>query len=307
MKFKEIHAFQAVMRSGSMTAAATELYTSQPNVSRLIAQLEYSTGLTLFTRTAGRLHPTEEALAFVREVERAFVGLDALKDAARNIRQFGKGRLRIATVPSLAMTVVPLVLQRFHAEYPDVNVAMETGSTQLVADQVGSRYCDLGLVSFLPPAAVTEARPVAELSGCCVLPPGHRLASLEAITPADLAGESFISMSHGDGLRAAVDAAFASDDRRVMHFETPYGATICKMVGLGLGVGIVNPLVARMHAAEVVIRPFRPQIPFVSYLLLARNRPANVLVDRFTERMIAVIAAETASLPATLSGFGMTA
>jgi DNA-binding transcriptional LysR family regulator len=291
------------MRSGSMTAAATELYTSQPNVSRLIAQLESSTGLTLFTRNAGRLIPTEEGLAFLREVERAFVGLDTLKDAARNIRQFGKGRLRIAAVPSLAMTVLPLVLQRFHADYPGVNVAMETGSTQLVADSVGSRYCDLGLVSFLPPAAVTDAQPVAELAGCCVLPPGHRLASLDVITPADLAGESFISMSHGDGLRAAVDAAFADDDRRVMHFETPYGATICKMVGLGLGVGIVNPLVARMHAAEVVVRPFRPRIPFVSYLLLARNRPANVLADRFIERLMELIAAEMASLPPGLSGF----
>lgn len=307
MKFKEISAFQAVMRSGSMTAAATELYTSQPNVSRLIAQLESSTGLTLFMRSAGRLIPTEEGLAFLREVERAFVGLDTLKDAARNIRQFGKGRLRIAAVPSLAMTVLPLVLQRFHADYPGVNVAMETGSTQLVADSVGSRYCDLGLVSFLPPAAVTDAQPVAELAGCCVLPPGHRLASLDVITPADLAGESFISMSHGDGLRAAVDAAFAADDRRVMHFETPYGATICKMVGLGLGVGIVNPLVARMHAAEVVVRPFRPRIPFVSYLLLARNRPANVLVDRFIERLMALIAAETATLPPGLSGFRMDA
>ncbi|WP_342050779.1 MULTISPECIES: LysR substrate-binding domain-containing protein [unclassified Cupriavidus] len=300
MKFKEIAAFQAVMRSGSMTAAATELYTSQPNVSRLIAQLEHSTGLTLFTRTAGRLTPTEEGLAFLREVDRAFVGIDALKDAARNIRQFGKGRLRIATVPSLALTVLPLVLQRFHADYPDVNVAMETGSTQLVAERVGSRYCDLGLVSFLPPTVVTEAMPVAELSGCCVLPPGHRLAGREVLTPVDLAGESFISMGHGDGLRAAIDAAFVDDDRRKMHFETPYGATICKMVGLGLGVAIVNPLVARMHMSEVVIRPFLPRIPFVSYLLLARNRPANVLVDRFTERMIEVIAAETASLPLSL-------
>ena len=307
MKFKEIQAFQAVMRSGSMTAAAAELHTSQPNVSRLIAQLEYGTGLTLFTRTAGRLVPTEEGLAFVREVERAFVGLDALKDAARDIRQFGKGRLRIASVPSLAMTVLPLVLQRFHADYPDVHVAMETGSTQLVADRVGGRYCDLGLVSYLPPAAVTDAQPVADLSGCCVLPPGHRLASHDVITPADLAGESFISMSHGDGLRAAVDAAFAADDRRVLHFETPYGATICRMVGLGLGAGIVNPLVARLHLNEVVVRPFAPRIPFVSYLLLARNRPANVLVDRFIAEMIAGIAAETASLPAELSGFGMDA
>lgn len=299
MKFKEIYAFRAVMRTGSMTAAANELFMSQPNVSRLISQLEASTGLTLFTRNAGRLAPTEEGLAFLREVDRTFVGLEALKDAARNIRQFGAGRLRIATVPSLAMTVLPLVLQRFHADHPDVYVAMETGSTQLVAEQVGSRYCELGLVSYLPTAAVTEAHPVAELSGCCVLPPGHRLAAREVITPADLAGEPFISMAHGDGLRAAVDAAFAGDDRRVMHFETPYGATICNMVGLGLGVGIVNPLVARMYRhTNIVVRPFEPRIPFVSYLLLARNRPANMLVDRFIKRLREVIATETEGLAA---------
>lgn len=297
MKFKEVDAFRAVMRSGSMTAAAAELYTSQPNVSRLIGQLETSTGLVLFTRSAGRLAPTEEGLAFLREVDRAFVGLGALKDAARNIRQFGKGRLRIATVPSLAMTVLPLVLQKFHADHPDVTVAMDTGSTQLVADWVGGRVCDLGLVSYLPPTAVTEARPVCDLAGCCVLPPGHRLAARAFIEPADLAGESFISMAHGDGLRAAVDAAFASDDRRILHFETPYGATICQMVGLGLGVGIVNPLVARLYRhTGIEVRPFRPRVPFVSYLLLARNRPANGLVERFNTLVGEVIAAERAAL-----------
>jgi DNA-binding transcriptional LysR family regulator len=298
MKFKEVDAFRAVMRLGSMTAAAAELYTSQPNVSRLIAQLEASTGLALFTRTAGRLTPTEEGLAFQREVDRAFVGLGALKDAARNIRQFGGGRLRIATVPSLALTVLPLVLQRFHADHPGVTVAMDTGSTQLVADWVGRRVCDLGLVSYLPPAAVTQARPVCDLAGCCVLPPGHRLAGKEFIEPADLAGESFISMAHGDGLRAAVDAAFAGDDRRIMHFETPYGATICQMVGLGLGVGVVNPLVARIHGhTGILVRPFRPRVPFVNYLLLARNRPANGLVDRFNALVEEVIAAEVGTMP----------
>jgi DNA-binding transcriptional LysR family regulator len=297
MKFKEIDAFRAVMRSGSMTAAAAALYTSQPNVSRLVGQLEASTGLTLFTRTAGRLAPTEEGLAFLREVDRAFVGLHALKDAARNIRQFGKGRLRVGTVPSLAMTVLPLVLQRFHADHPEVTVAMDTGSTQLVADWVGSRVCDLGLVSYLPPTAVTEARPVCDLAGCCVLPPGHRLADRTVVGPADLAGESFISMAHGDGLRAAVDDAFADDDRRVMHFETPYGATICQMVGLGLGVGIVNPLVARLYRhTGIEVRPFLPRVPFVSYLLLARNRPANGLVDRFYGLVEEVVAAESAGL-----------
>ena len=82
-----------------------------------------------------------------------------------------------------------------------------------------------------------------------------------------------------------------------MHFETPYGATICQMVGLGLGVGIVNPLVARgFRHTGIEIRRFLPRVPFVSYLLLARNRPANSLVDRFNALIEEVIAAESNDL-----------
>jgi len=297
MKFKEINAFRTVMRSGSMTAAAEALYTSQPNVSRLISQLEASTGLMLFTRTPGRLVPTEEAFAFLREVDRAFVGLDALKDSARNIRHFGKGRLRIATVPSLAMTILPLVLQRFHASHPEVTVAMDTGSTQLVTDLVASQTCDLGLVSYLPASGIAESKPIFDIAGCCILPPGHRLTQKAFIEPSDLAGESFISMAHGDGLRARIDAAFAEDDRRILHFETPHGSTICQMVGLGLGVGIVNPLVAAKNRhTGIEIRPFLPRVSFVSYLLLARNRPFNSMVDRLCSLIDEIVAVETDGL-----------
>jgi DNA-binding transcriptional LysR family regulator len=70
MNLKHIEAFRAVMLAGSMTAAAKELFTSQPNISRLITQLERETGLLLFQRSGVRLIPTSEGNAFFREVER---------------------------------------------------------------------------------------------------------------------------------------------------------------------------------------------------------------------------------------------
>ncbi|WP_324090099.1 type 2 periplasmic-binding domain-containing protein [Bordetella hinzii] len=51
-------------------------------------------------------------------------------------------------------------------------------------------------------------------------------------------------MTQGDGTRAAVDAAF-EPDRRKLILDTPYAATICRMVAMGLGVSVINPLVMR--------------------------------------------------------------
>lgn len=59
MNFKQVEAFRAVMLSGSMTAAAEALHTSQPNISRLIAQLERLNGFSLFERIGSRLVPTD--------------------------------------------------------------------------------------------------------------------------------------------------------------------------------------------------------------------------------------------------------
>ena len=92
MKFKQIETFRVVMLTRSMTLAAKELHTTQPNISRFIAQLEAETGLHLFERKAGRLTPTAEGEAFYQEVQRSFLGMDALEDSVRLIRQLGRGR-----------------------------------------------------------------------------------------------------------------------------------------------------------------------------------------------------------------------
>ncbi len=99
MSFRHIEAFRAVMATGSMTEASRRLHTSQPQVSRLIGQLEGITGLPLFDRGGSRLIPTLDGTRFHAEVERAFVGLASLEAAAGRIRAFGAERLRSPPCP----------------------------------------------------------------------------------------------------------------------------------------------------------------------------------------------------------------
>ena len=128
MGLKHIEAFRAVMLSGSMTEASRRMHTSQPQISRLIGQLETITQFALFDRNGSRLTPTLDGSRFFQEVEKTFVGLSALESAAAGIRSFGADRLSVAAMPRLAGGLLTRIVATFKADYPDVMVSIHSGT-----------------------------------------------------------------------------------------------------------------------------------------------------------------------------------
>lgn len=289
--FKQIEAFRAVILAGSMTAAADDMQTSQPNVSRWITQLEEVTCLRLFDRLRGRIRPTDEGLAFFEEVQRSFVGLKTLENSAHNIRRFGTGRLRIAASPLISFALLPRVILAFKARNPTVSVSVYTNDSSKVAEWVASRFCDIGLASLIvDPLGLKVAR-VYSAPGILIMPKGHPLASKAVANPNDLDGEQFVSQTYNAPTRARIDQVFAvpGPDRRLITLETPFAGTICKMVAIGLGISIVNPLLAHELGPNVEVRHFRPVIPFSTYLLLPHNRTISTLAMQFKEVLLGVL------------------
>lgn len=285
MNFRQIEAFRAVMLTGSMTEAAETLGTSQPGISRLIAQLEAATKLKLFVRGSPRLQPTADAIAFHTEVERVFSGLLNLEQAARDIRFFGTGHLRIACLPALALGFMPRVIKKFSSVYPDVRITLQARSSSTVYEWVASQQCDFGIAARGPDMKGTESESFLTVPGVCILPPGHPLSNKTTIEPNDLAGERFISLGLSDNTRASVDRAFEDAGiERVITLETQYAATICAAVIEGLGVSIVNPFVAPDFLPRgIVIKRFRPEIMIEKMLLFPANRPRSRLTSSFIE------------------------
>ncbi|MGF6266872.1 DNA-binding transcriptional LysR family regulator [Paraburkholderia youngii] len=285
MNLKHVEAFRAVMVAGSMTAAAKALFTSQPNVSRLISQLERETGLLLFQRSGVRLIPTSEGTAFFREVERAYVGLQGLANAAAQIRNLGSGRLRIAAMPSAGLTLVPHAIKRFQALHPDVTVSLHVNTSGTVNHWTASQFCDLGVAVYISEASNCEVEMLSTVAAVCVMPAVHRLASKAVIRPADLEGESFISLCHGDGTRAQMDEVFLrAGVERKLAIEAQYTAICCELVRCGMGVTLAHPGVALDFAGpDIAIRPFSPAVMFPMYLLFPPHRPRERLASAFIE------------------------
>ncbi|CAM3862783.1 LysR family transcriptional regulator [Bordetella tumulicola] len=289
------------MLTGSTTAAAGVLHTSQPNVSRSIGQLEKATGLNLFHRSPGKLTPTEEGRLFFNEVQRSYVGLERLDEAAKRVRLFGSGSLRIAAVPTLALGLIPRAIKRFVADHPSVNISIHTGHSMVVTQWVDQQFCDIGVVSQLSAQAyAVDPDMLYEVGGVCLLPKDHRLASKSRIVPTDLEGEAFIALAMHDGLRHSIDRVFeVAGVTRKITLESPYSSVICSLVSLGMGISIVNPIIMRDYRdADIVFRPFEPQIPYRCSMLFPTGRRENRLVDRFAQTLRVLAAEECADVEA---------
>jgi DNA-binding transcriptional LysR family regulator len=285
MNFKQIEAFRTVMLTGSMTAAAQQLHTSQSNVSRAIGKLESEIGFELFDRVAGRVIPTRGGEALFREVTRAFVGLDSLAESANAIRDAGVGTLRVAAAASICIGVMPRVVRMFSERYPTVRVVVDTGASSVIANWTATQHCDIGIVSNVSDKPGVVASLLHSESAVCVLPSGHRLAGRKRLTAQDLDGERFISLPSGGAMRRAIDAAFPNDGR-IMVLETPFSGTICRMVSEGIGVSLVNPIITRtMKLPGIVTVPFRPRIHLKSYLLRSQLAPRDTHANYFVSCM----------------------
>ena len=287
MRFSHVEAFRAVMLSGSTTSAAQILHTSQPNVSRSIAQLEKSTGLRLFERLPGKVIPTSDGLSFFKEVQRSFVGLRRLEEAAMRIGRFSGGFLRVAAIPTLALGLIPRTIKRFAQIYPEASISIHTGHSTAVSQWVDEQSCDVGVVSHLIETYGFESEELYQIDGVFIMPKDHRLAAKSCIGPADLAGESYISFSRNEYGRSDVDEIFeeAGIIRHII-LETPYSSITCSLVGQGLGVAIVNPIAAQDYRhMGVVTRPFSPPVKHAATLIYPKGRPEDRLVSSFVKTL----------------------
>lgn len=288
MNLRQLEAFRAVMMSGSVTQAAHSLNLSQPAVSKMIADLEHAVGFKLFVRSKGTaLGVTPEAEAFLFEVERSFIGISALKQAALDIRNMSTGNLRIAALPALGVSFLPDVISEYRQRRPGVTIHLQTRSSSTVRHWISNQQFEVGLATRAREFPGIRMEKFLRCAGACVLPLGHALASHDTIVPADLKGERFISLATEDPTRRRIDRLFedAGVERNIV-VETQYAMTICALVKQGVGCSILNPVTAADYVERgVVVKPFLPRIEFEYMLFTPALRPPSQAAREFIELM----------------------
>ena len=285
LNLRSLEAFRETMLSGSATAAAGRMGLTQPAVSRLIAQLEQDAGFELFYREKGRLSPTPEALMIYEEVDLAFAGLERVDTLVRDIAKFNTGLLKIVAPPSLSEGVLSTILTRFLDRFPKVRVAIDSRSTETARTMVANRTADCGFVKLPLDRSDISTVVLSTTETVCVLPSAHPLAAHETLTPELLRAEPLVLLGFGTWTRRQIDDAFRERGvRPEVKLETHTVGSACAFAAQGIGIAIVNDLMARNFVRDgMTTRVFRPRIlheyAFMTSALAPMNRLAAALLE----------------------------
>ncbi len=291
-RLRQLEAFRAVLRSGSVTRAARALSLSQPAVTKLIRRLEEETGLALFDRSRRHLLPTPEAGRFEVAVERMFAAADGLDRTIDDMRSVGSGELRIAALPFLGTSFVPRLLARFAREVRSIRVSLTVASSRDVHDLVQAGEVDLGFALASGGGRDTlSAAPPILLPGVLALPAGHRLADRSSVPLHELDGEPYVSLGRQYRLRDMVDELFERhgvSPRLVA--ETQNVVAACAMVAAGLGFAVTDPLSIRGMEDEIAVRTLVPTITFTVNVLAPAGRRPSAIATQFLRAVVSELA-----------------
>lgn len=291
MRLRHIEVFNAVMLTGSVSAAARLINVTQPAVSRILAHAELQLGFALFHRHKGRLVATREAQTLYPHIERLFHQLDEVQRLAAGLRgQQREGHLHVLSVLALSYEVMPRALKAFRALHPDVEVTIDGLHSPQIVSALVLQEADLGF-SFVAPSHPALAQQVlGEGRMVCVAPQGMLPATLVqagALHLADLVQTPVVRLGANDPLGAMVNLACREADVVLQAAFTvqTYHAALA-LAHHGLGVALVDACTAASaDRARVDVLELAPRLPVPVTLLRLANRPASLLADAMARCM----------------------
>ncbi|HEY0857748.1 MAG TPA: LysR family transcriptional regulator [Albitalea sp.] len=294
MRLRHIEVFQAVMETGSMSAAARLIHLTQSAVSRAVANAELHLGYPLFHRAAGRLVPTTEGLTLFEESSAIFERLESLKRTALSLKSGEQGVVRIAAIPAVCHKLLPDALARFHRMNPQVTVEVHTVHKRQIGAELLTRAVDIGLDYYTIDHPGIESRPLGSGPLYAMLPARYAHAVSGDLEPARLfellSEQPAIALTDDDPLYATFlryceREGFRPSGRMLVHTSQ----LAEELVARDMGWTVVDFRTASLRRKDVIVTPLRPAVECSINAFFSRNHSPTLLARRMSETVKAVL------------------
>jgi LysR family transcriptional regulator, low CO2-responsive transcriptional regulator len=282
----QLTCFLAVIRGGSVTAAADELVVTQPSVSSAIASLGRELGCEMFERAGRGIKLTEAGHAFAPYAADVIGLLGNGRQAALEAATLASRRLQIAAVTTAAESFVPPLMRSFSAQHPDIELTLDVGNRQDILDRVCAHTVDVA-VSGKPPAddrILAEALTDNQIA--CITAPDDPAVTRGPMAAVDLAERVWLLREPGSGTRTLNEQFLESRGLRPETLTLGSNGAIKQAAHVGLGVSLLSRAAVEVELAagrlgEIGLTDGPATRPW--FVLRSTVGPARPTVNLFVE------------------------
>ena len=271
---RQLHVFQSVATTHNFSRTGDAVGLTQPAVSRSITELEAQLGLKLLNRTTREVTLTDAGQRLAARLPRVLEDLDNTLLDVRGMATERRGRVRVASSPTLSANLMPECIAQCQQRLPGLELVLLDRIQSAVLASVLSGEVDFGVVIDPGERDALECETILTEPFCLACPPGHRLARKRQVHWADLAGESLVLLDHASGSRRLIDRALADHAVQcTVAQEVGHTTTIFRMLDAGLGISVIPTLALPPEGlARLVVRPLVPRVDRDIVLVHRRNR-----------------------------------
>lgn len=282
---RQLRAFIAVARERSFTRASEAVHLTQPALTTCVRQLEDRIGVPLLDRTTRHVGLNLYGESFLPAAERIVRDLDAAIEACRALQEGSEGSLSIATVPSIASSILPEAIATFSTQSPRVGFELFEDHSEGVRRKVQEGEAEIGLSGVTEAFPGIEARPNFFDTVGLFCRSDHPFALLDRpLVWADLAGQEIFNMGYQTQIQSIVEV--------VPELEISLSAASYKVRNTLATLSLIRsrnavaalprlsiPLTA---LGDVVFRPLgNPELKRDVYLCRQERTPLSPLARRF--------------------------
>jgi LysR family transcriptional regulator, hca operon transcriptional activator len=293
VELRHLRYFVAVAEEGSVTLAAERrLHTAQPSLSRQIRDMELEVGAQLMTRSARGVELTAAGRVFLDHARLALAQVEAAASAARRAAYPEQRTLALGFLSGCEPEWLPAVMHVLREELPRIEVRISSQHSPQLANGLTAAKLDAAVMrpeerypDLIYRVLVTEPLIV-------VMPSDHRLASREAISPQDLAGEAFIGMAdQAPVLRSLIEdyVRRSGIDLKPAH-RVEYLSMAISLVASTRGVALLPNFARNFLTWSVISRPLEGTVPTIDLVLGYHKANTSPLLKLFLSRVDDMIA-----------------
>jgi DNA-binding transcriptional LysR family regulator len=243
---RHLVAFTMVLETGGFTRAAEVLNLTQSALSHQIKTLEEQLGIEVFARVGKRTLLTQAGEILLKHATVVLRELTNARQSLLELRDPGRGRLRISAAGYSCYRLLPRILREFKGAYPRVELSVSADYTGEAVQHLLEGNLDIAILVAPPPVRGLAIEPLAQDELFVIVPPDHPWAKRRRIRWGELATQVLISYNKASQTHQLLLHRMAEEGAEIPEtMEVREAEAVTEMVKVGLGIAVQPPWVVR--------------------------------------------------------------